>query len=156
MTTRRGGPGTEEQPVVRFASRIIRMQVEVLRDPIWGEPIAGTGFWQRAVLALEDDDEMQPMGNLLRAHIERAGNVIPDWRIEQQKMTLTEEGVKAIGITPHAYAFGDDPAFAEPAPEGDPDESILEDEDTGEEISSESGDDENPFPGPPEEPEEDE
>jgi hypothetical protein len=148
-TVRRGGPGQAATPSVRFASRILRYKLKVLSDPVWGEPVQG--FWAAFLAACELDDEMKPIGALVRAHIERPGAPIPGWELEQSKGMWTVPGVIALGIAPLAQVVGDhqEPVAGthgdihdEDPDEGSPDAGIDADAD-----ESETG---GPFYVPPE------
>jgi hypothetical protein len=104
---RRGGPLQEgrEEPAVRFASRVMRMRLHVIADPVWGEPIEPGSFWELFLAMAEADPEMEALGKIVRAHIEYPGEPIPLWRLEQAKMMVSEKAIVRMGIAP---AVGED------------------------------------------------
>jgi hypothetical protein len=99
VRVRRGGaPMNQDQPAIRFASRILIYEVEVLDDPIWGEPLQG--FWLDFVNAISTDRDFAPVAALIRAQIEYPAGPLPSWRIAQKIMTLNRDEVAALGIAP--------------------------------------------------------
>jgi hypothetical protein len=111
VETRRGGPGQQAaQSAVRFASRVMRMQVEVLADPVYGEGIPN-GFWKDFfAMAEADPDYGRPdpetkvsIADLLRSHFETTPG-IPSWKVEQRRGTYTRQGVASLGIVPPIFA----------------------------------------------------
>jgi hypothetical protein len=99
VEVRRGGPGQQQQQsAIRFASRIMRMQLTVLADPVYGEPIP-KGFWQDFFDLAEKDEELGGIAALIKAHFETTPPV-PSWRIEQKRGTYTLRGLTALGIAP--------------------------------------------------------
>jgi hypothetical protein len=119
---RRGGPiqqAGKDQPAVRYASRIIRMRLGVVGDPVWGDlaAINDGGFWSKILPAFEADPEMSALGALVRAHIERPGDPIPQWMIEQAKGTWTSLAMAAIGVSTFT-GTGEEVPEQIPPPEG--------------------------------------
>ncbi len=111
VEVRRGGPGQQQQQsAIRFASRIMRMQLGVLADPVFGEPIPN-GFWREFFDLAEDDPEIGSTAALIKAHFETTPG-LPSWRIEQKRGTYTLRGLTALGIAPL-----DIPDEPEPEPE---------------------------------------
>jgi len=98
VEVRRGGAGQEQVPAVRFASRIMRYTVEVLSDPVLGEPVP-EGFWADFLTAASADPDLADTARLVRAEI-AGGGALPSWRIAQKQLTLTNEGVRSLGIAP--------------------------------------------------------
>jgi hypothetical protein len=101
---RRGGPGQEQQETptaVRYASRILRFWVCVVGEPGYGEGVSDDqrAFWPRLLTAFDGDQEMAPLGALLREHFEREPG-LPSWRSEQVYGTYTQEALITLGITP--------------------------------------------------------
>jgi len=114
---RRGGPSMEgkPEPAVRFASRVSRLRVSIVADPIWGESLEPGGFWWNFLAAAEADSEIGELAKIVRAHIEFPGAAIPYWRIQQAIGMYTTQGVARLGIAP---VIGEDafmPDIAEPA-----------------------------------------
>ncbi len=102
VTVRRGGPLQEgrEEPAVRYASRVLRMRLHVVADPIWGEALEPGTFWYSFLEAAEADAEMQGIAKIVRAHIEYPGDPIPSWQIQQAIMMVTQKGIVRMGIAP--------------------------------------------------------
>lgn len=142
IEVRRGGPGhdPDKAPAVRYASRVIRMQLRTIAEPLFrtGELPA---FWNQLLTAFEADAEMGAIGKILRAHIV-SDNDLSHWVEQWSLLNISREGTMAAGIAPHAadtitHSNLDDPAIAvkitttdeagghpaviEPAPPPDPD-----------------------------------
>ena len=112
VEVRRGGPGQQaQQAAIRFASRIMRMQLNVIADPVFGEPTQN-GFWKRFVSLAEKDDELgwrpeptdtdpnpQSVIDLIRSQWETP-TPLPQWRIDQQRGLWTNRALRSLGITP--------------------------------------------------------
>lgn len=108
VETRRGGPGQQaQQSAVRYASRVMRMQLTVLADPVYGEAIP-EGFWKRFFEAIEaDTDDLAHIAPILRAHFE-TNPLLASWRIEQKRGTYTFEALRSLGITPLPQVIPDE------------------------------------------------
>lgn len=113
VEVRRGGPGQQsQQTAIRFASRIMRMQVNVLSDPVYGESTETTGFWKQFVALAEKDDELgfrpdptsddpnpQSVIELIRSQWE-TNPPAPQWRVDQRRGLWTNRALHSLGITP--------------------------------------------------------
>lgn len=113
IEVRRGGTGQQEQQpaAVRFASRILRMQVSLLGEPVYGEGVTDE-FWRRFIEACGKDEELSEVAPLFRAQFE-TDPLLPSWRIEQKYGTYTRRGLAALGIAPPRNLWSDE---AEPPP----------------------------------------
>ena len=99
VEVRRGGPGQlQQQSAIRFASRIMRMQLSVLADPVYGEPIP-KGFWRDFFDLAHDDPDLGAIAALIEAHFQTTPG-LPSWRIEQKRGSYTLQGLTALGIAP--------------------------------------------------------
>lgn len=96
---RRGGPGQDRQETaIRYASRIMRMTLTVLADPVYGEGVP-PGFWQSFLRQCESDEELAGTAALIRAHFETEPG-LPSWRVAQKRGTYTHDAMMALGIAP--------------------------------------------------------
>ena len=112
VEVRRGGPGQQgQQAAIRFASRIMRMQLNILADPVYGEPTP-KGFWTEFLALAEQDEELsarpdptddipdpQSVVEMIRAQWETSP-AAPQWRIDQARGLWTNRAVRSLGITP--------------------------------------------------------
>lgn len=100
VEVRRGGPGQEnQQSAIRYASRIMRMQLNLVADPVYGEGIPN-GFWKRFFEVAEaDTEDLAHIVPILKAHFETTPGVL-SWRVEHARGTYTTPGVHSLGITP--------------------------------------------------------
>lgn len=107
VEVRRGGPGQDsEQSGIRYASRIMRMEIMPIADPVYGEGVP-SGFWTRFFTAAEADPELSKVAPMLRGHFESTPR-LPSWRVEQMRGTYTFEALKSLGITPLDPVIGDE------------------------------------------------
>lgn len=98
---RRGGPDPERgHTAVRFASRVMRITVEILSEPVMGEGVTAQEhpFWHKFLTTADADPELAEVADIVRAHF--TGAPIPSWRVAQKLLTLTRAGVDSLGITP--------------------------------------------------------
>ncbi|PZU95566.1 MAG: hypothetical protein DI527_00730 [Chelatococcus sp.] len=72
--------------------------VETLADPLFA-PDDIPEFWERVLALFEADDEYAEVGSLIRTLATGLGD-LPQWRVAQAQLGLTEEGVAAIGVKP--------------------------------------------------------
>lgn len=100
VEVRRGGPGQEgQQSAIRYASRIMRMSLKVIADPVYGEGIP-KGFWTRFFEVAEaDTQDLAHIVPIIKAHFETEPGVL-SWRVEQMRGTYTTPGLHSTGITP--------------------------------------------------------
>jgi hypothetical protein len=112
VETRRGGPGQQaQQSAIRFASRIMRMQLTVLADPVYGEGIPHA-FWNKFIATAEADPDLgagdeNSIVALLKNHFHTVPT-LPSWEIERRRGTWTRQGVAALGIAPLIHPREDD------------------------------------------------
>jgi hypothetical protein len=135
---RRGGSGQQvaNQPAVRYASRIMRYTLEVLAEPVYGEQ--PTGFWADLIAAFKADSKLAGLGELIEGNFNPVGApALPSWRIAQKHLTLTELGVRSLGIAPVVI-----PDETE-APLGE--KGTVADYDTGEPLGVTTKDDPEPL-----------
>jgi hypothetical protein len=96
---RRGGPGQDRQEsAIRYASRIMRMTLIVLADPVYGEGVL-SGFWPTFLRTCDADAELAGTAALIRAHFETEPG-LPSWRVAQKQGTYTHDAMMALGIAP--------------------------------------------------------
>lgn len=119
VEVRRGGPGQDErQSAIRYASRIMRFQLSIIADPVYGEGIP-EGFWTRFFEVAREDDELGDVAPLLWDHFVTEPG-LPSWRIEQKRGTYTLEALQRLGIAPLPQVIGDEaepPRLTEAMPE---------------------------------------
>ena len=101
VSIRRGGSGQDpDQPAqaVRFASRIIRIDCQVLAEPVRGEPQPEGGFWRMFLEAAAHDADLAGLADVVSDHLEDAN--VENWLVQQRGMMATAKGVRGIGIGP--------------------------------------------------------
>jgi len=108
VEVRRGGPGQQEQSsAIKFASRIMRMQLAIVADPVYGEGVP-KGFWQDFFNVAEaDGGEMAAVAAIIRAHFETQPG-LPSWRVEQKVGTYTRQGLSWLRIAPPRNVWKDE------------------------------------------------
>jgi hypothetical protein len=101
VEVRRGGPPlNRDAPAIRFASRVMRYTLEILDDPVWGQPLP-EGFWTDFLAAIEADADFgSDVAELLRAQFEYPAGPLPSWRVAQKLLTITRPAIAAIGLAP--------------------------------------------------------
>jgi hypothetical protein len=101
VEVRRGGndmPGTEG---VRFASRLMRLRVQVLPTPPQGSELPENGWWARFFAMTEADADSRDLGRLMKAHMTLlGGGMLVDWRRAQKELGVSEETIRELGISP--------------------------------------------------------
>ena len=97
---RRGGPGQEATPGVRFASRLIVLHLSIIGEPARGEALKVGSVWNAFITAALATPELAGTAALIRAHIERDGGPLPQWRIEQKHLQTSKRTMVDIGIGP--------------------------------------------------------
>ena len=105
LEIRRGGQGDEERgPRPRYASRVSVYHVSTLADPLRGvvldaDPLEYE-FWRTFLDMCSQDDEMQGLGEIVRAHIEGPSGAVPEWRMAQKYLGVSRETIRSLGIAP--------------------------------------------------------
>jgi hypothetical protein len=89
--------GASADKSVRFAARQNAYLLEVLNDPVPGEPLEGV--WLRIVEAFEANGSLAKFGKIIRAEVEGTSG-LEDWATVQQTLGLTEQGLAALGHGP--------------------------------------------------------
>lgn len=99
----RGGPSGEgDRAKPRYASRVTIITCGTLGEPMRGEELDRFPFWKKFFDACDGDEEFEGLATLVRAHIERPTGTLPDWRLAQKYLTITEAGARSLGIAPVA------------------------------------------------------
>lgn len=100
VEVRRGGPGNEaaQEGAQRFASRIMRLHLGILGEPAPGEAQPPEGFWPAFLALASESEEMSGIASIIQDHLETKETNA--WRNAQRAMSLTERGVRGIGIGP--------------------------------------------------------
>lgn len=101
VSIRRGGSGQDpDQPTqaVRFASRIIRIDCQVLGEPVRGEKLEADGFWRQFLEAAGADPDLAELANIVSDHLEDPQ--VENWLVQQRALMATAKGVRGIGIGP--------------------------------------------------------
>jgi len=100
VQVRRGGSGLDQpnEPAFRYASRVMRIHVGLLAEPVPGEVYGPTDFWPRVLAMMESDDQLKGIAGILRDHLD--GGEVQPWEVDQMRAMLTNEGVRGIGIGP--------------------------------------------------------
>ena len=97
---RRGGPGQETTPGVRFASRLVVLHLSLIGEPVRGDDLDRYPAWKAFLGAAEATPMLAGTANLIRAHIERDGGPLPGWRIAQKQLATTRSVMVGIGEGP--------------------------------------------------------
>jgi len=100
IEVRRGGPGQEATPGVRYASRLVVIHADIIGEPVRGEDLAEYAGWRTFFEAAEADPYLAGSAALIRAHIEKPGGPLPGWRIEQKHLATTKAVMIGIGEGP--------------------------------------------------------
>ncbi len=114
VSIRRGGSGQDpDQPTqaVRFASRIIRMDLQVLGEPVKGEELPLDGFWFKFLQAAQADPDLGELANIVQDHLDGTGE--EKWLVKQRASMLTDRGVRGVGIGPATQESRETPLLAE-------------------------------------------
>jgi hypothetical protein len=100
VQVRRGGSGLDpkQDGAIRFASRVMRFELGVLGEPVPGDCLVPGGFWTDFLAMAGADEELDGVASILRDHLEGTGQ--EPWLVAQRGMTLTDQGVRGIGIGP--------------------------------------------------------
>jgi hypothetical protein len=101
VEVRRGGSGHDpDQPTqaVRFASRIIRMECDVIGEPVRGEDLPADGFWSQFLALAAQDADLSELASIVSDHLE--GVDAQPWMVDQRRGMLTDRGLRGIGIGP--------------------------------------------------------
>lgn len=95
---RRGGSGLdhEQEQGIRYASRVIRMNLGLLGEPVPG-PI--TGFWQDFLTLAATDDQVKGLVPVLREFLGPVAGE-RDWERVARAGTISLDAVRAIGLGP--------------------------------------------------------
>lgn len=99
IENRRGGSGLErdEEPAVRYASRVMRLQVGLLSEPAPGEIKPGE-FWDRFLAAADADSRIAGISGIIRQMLQPRD--VQPWRALQRAGTMTDEAIRGIGLGP--------------------------------------------------------
>lgn len=109
---RRGG-GSDKG--VRFASRFVLITLTPLDDPPFGA-LPADGPWVALLAAMHGNDALAELGAVLaHAIMEPAG--LPDWRVAQAVLGVSERGIRGIGPAPFAATETDEIGVGEVAAE---------------------------------------
>lgn len=105
LEIRRGGQGDEDRgPRPRFASRVSTYHLSTLADPVRGVVLDADEleyeFWRDFLDLCEREDEMQGLGEIVRAHLESPSGALPEWRMAQKYLGVSRETIRALGIAP--------------------------------------------------------
>lgn len=113
VEVRRGGSGHEsgQDSAQRFASRIIRMELGILGEPAPGEMQPADGFWPQFLAAALADEELSGIAAVISDHLETRETEA--WKNTQRALTLTERGLRGIGIGPATLESESTPTLQE-------------------------------------------
>jgi hypothetical protein len=89
---------------VRFAARRAEVRVNVISDPVPGQPL--TPDWNDALTALAANNRTASMAALVRTVA--TGGVVPPWRTVQGELGLNDAEANAIAIAPFPDGLADD------------------------------------------------
>lgn len=122
---RRGGSGLEDdqQPGVRYASRIIRMKVGLLGEPAPG--MADSEFWRDFFALAATDSQVKGAAAVIRQFLEPEPNE-PAWLAAARANSWTPEAVRAIGIGPALKTLEGQPWNETPPADGDAAVSVIQ------------------------------
>lgn len=111
ITNRQDRRGSSMRDGVRFAGRQIVLTVDLLRDPVPGEPIGPKSAWARFLALVDATDDLAPIKSTLHALIEGGPVNLPDWQMLRGGYGMTLGEAQALQLTPPAAAEGTSPDF---------------------------------------------
>jgi len=111
ISNRQDRRGSSMRDGVRFAGRQIVLTVDLLRDPVPGDPIAPTSAWARFLALVDATDDLAPIAPTLHALIEGGPVDLPDWQKLRGGYGMTLGEARALQLTPPAAAEGTSPDF---------------------------------------------
>jgi hypothetical protein len=101
VEVRRGGNGMPGTEGVRFASRLMRIRAELTPTPPQGDVLPVDGFWAKFFDMCANEPDLSALGQLMKSHLTLlGGTTLVDWRAAQKITGVTEEAIRAIGISP--------------------------------------------------------
>lgn len=106
--------GAAAKDGTRFAARRLTLAIEALAEPQGGAPLDPGGVFDRALTLAAADQELQKLAAMWRAEIE--DDALPEWRLVQDALGLTDQGLAGIGMAPflgHAEPEVETAPFAE-------------------------------------------
>jgi len=98
IKSRQSRRGASSEGGVRFAARQIALTCDLVEAPVAGAAIPAEGTWADVMAVMSDDDDLAPIGQLLRAIIE--GDEIPEWQRSANILGIHASTADALGIGP--------------------------------------------------------
>lgn len=122
---RRGGSGLEEdqQPGVRYASRIIRMRIGMLSEPAPGD---ATGeFWSKFFALAATDNQVKGAAAVIQQFLAPEDGE-PGWLATARANSWTPDAVRAIGLGPVLKTLEGQPWNETPPADGDDAVTVIQ------------------------------
>jgi len=113
VRTRQSRRGASTEGGVRFAARQIAITCDLIEAPVAGGSIPAGGVWQDFLTVIAADEDLAPIGQLLRTLIE--GDELADWRRAANILGIHASTGNALGIGPVLDLADDPESLAEAA-----------------------------------------
>ena len=98
VKSRQSRRGASAEGGVRFAARQIAITCDLIEAPVAGAAIPADGTWADVMAVMSDDDDLKPIGQLLRSIIE--GDEIADWRRAANILGIHASTAINLGLGP--------------------------------------------------------
>ena len=98
IKSRQSRRGASAEGGVRFAARQIAIACDLIEAPVAGAAIPSGGVWDDVMTLMSEDEDLAPIGQLLRAIIE--GDEAADWRRSANILGIHAATAAKIGIAP--------------------------------------------------------
>jgi hypothetical protein len=115
--------GASVEKGVRFAARQIVLTCDLIEPPTNGAAIGDGTAWADLLSAMEEDTDLAPIAQMLRAEIE--GAPLADWRRAANMLGIHLETADAIGLGPMLDLSEDPQMFEEAEVAGAPDPVVV-------------------------------
>jgi hypothetical protein len=117
IKARKSRRGASAEGGVRFAARQIAITCDLIEAPVAGAAIPNGGTWGDMMTVMSEDEDLAPIGELLRGIIE--GDDMADWRRAANTLGIHQSTANALGIGPVLDLADDPESLAEKAMAGD-------------------------------------